>query len=149
MLDLAIKEEVTLNALVTYCCKDKRDDSEPLPAIERYLSWRIDYVRRKAQAESRPLLILSGLLGLIRAETPIRIYHKQLMPEDVGPMVDLVSHQLLWLGVERIEYFVRDFQTNPEVRPYHDLLAAACQRENVQLKVTIVSEGDDSSTTRR
>jgi hypothetical protein len=131
-----------VSTLVTYCCKDKRSDSDPIPAIERYCSWRIKYVWRKAQAEDRPMLILSGLLGLVRPETRIRFYDKLLLPQDVGPMVDLVSHQLLWFGVDQVEYFTRDVQCNAEVRPYHDLLAAACQREHVEMVVKSISEAE-------
>jgi hypothetical protein len=56
-----------VSTLVTYCCKDKRSDSDPISAIERYRSWRIKYVWRKAQAEDRPMLILSGLMSALPA----------------------------------------------------------------------------------
>jgi hypothetical protein len=64
------------------------------------------------------MLILSGLLGLVRPETRIRFYDKLLLPQDISPMVDLVSHQWLWFGVDQVEYFTRDVQCNAEVRPY-------------------------------
>ena len=56
------------STLVTYCSKEKRKDKTPLPAVERYLSERIQRVWAWARSEDRPMLILSGLLGLIRPE---------------------------------------------------------------------------------
>ncbi len=81
------------------------------------------------------MLILSGLLGLIRPETPIRFYDKLLLPEDITPMTGLVAHQLLWFGVDRVEYFTKDIRISVELRPYHDLLAAACQSSQVEMIV--------------
>ncbi len=131
-----------MSTLVTYCSKDKRKDKKPLPAIERYVSDRIEKVWQKAQRENRPMLILSGLLGLVRPETPIMWYEKLLMPDDVGAMVDLVSHHLLGLRVEAVEYVTKDLWLAPEVKPYHDLLAAACKRQHVEMTVTDIEEMD-------
>lgn len=124
------------STLITYCCKEKREDNAPLPAVERYLSERIERVWARSQAENRPMLILSGLLGLIRPEAPIMWYDKRLMAEDVGGMVDLVSHQLLGFGVEAVEYITENIWLEPGVKPYHDLLAAACNRQSIELVIT-------------
>ena len=125
-----------MSTLVTYCSREKRPDKSPIPAIDRYVSDRITEVRRRANAENRPMLILSGLLGLIHPDTLIRYYDKLLLPQDVGEMVDLVAHQLLWLKVDSVEYVTKDIWTDARVRPYHDLLAAACMREQVEMVVT-------------
>jgi len=82
------------------------------------------------------MFILSGLLGLIDAMTPIRLYEKLLRPEDVGSMVDLVAHQLLWYKFNSVEYVTKDIASALEARPYHDLMAAACKREQVKMAVT-------------
>jgi hypothetical protein len=126
--------------LVTYCSKKKRKDRNPLPAIRCYLSDRINTVWKKAKREERSMLILSGLLGLIRPDTPIMWYDKLLMPHEVGGMVDLVSHQLLWLHVEAVEYVTEDLWLEPSVKPYHDLLAAACKRQGVEMTMTNIKE---------
>ena len=115
--------------LVTYCCEEKRQDPTPLPAVARYLDPRIKTVWERAQSERRPMLILSGLLGLLRPETPIMWYDRQLTPQEVGPLVDLVAHQLLAHGVAAVEYVTQNVWLSPAVKPYHDLLAAACQRQ--------------------
>jgi hypothetical protein len=129
-----------MSTLVTYCCKEKRKDKKPISAIERYLSCRIKKVWEKAQREERPMLILSGLLGLIRPETPIMWYDKLLMPEDIGYMVDLVAHHLLSFQVTAVEYVTEDIWLDPSVKPYHDLLAAACKRQHVKMDVTDIRE---------
>ena len=126
------------STLVTYCCKEKREDKTPLPAVERYVSERIKSVWERSQSENRPMLILSGLLGLIRPDTPIMWYDKLLTPDDVGGMVDLVSHQLLWFRVEAVEYITNNIWIEPALKPYHDLLAAACKRQNIEMLVTIM-----------
>jgi pheromone shutdown protein TraB len=125
-----------MSALVTYCSRKKRRDKAPIHAIDRYVSVRIEKVWRRANAENRTMLILSGLLGLIRPDTLIRFYDKPLLPQDVGQMVDLVAHQLLWLKVGSVEYVTEDIWTEVQVRPYHDLLAAACKRERVKMVIT-------------
>jgi hypothetical protein len=125
------------STLVTYCSKEKREDRAPLPAVERYLSERIKGVWARSQSENRPMLILSGLLGLIRPDTPIMWYDKRLMPDEVGGMVDLVSHQLLGFGAEAVEYVTKDIWLAPAVKPYHDLLAAACKRQGIGMVVTM------------
>ena len=127
------------STLVTYCSKEKRGDTTPLPAVERYLSERIKGVWARSQSENRPMLILSGLLGLIRPDTPIMWYDKLLMPDEVGGMVDLVSHQLLGFRVEAVEYITRDIWLAPAVKPYHDLLAAACKRQGIEMVVALKS----------
>jgi hypothetical protein len=82
------------------------------------------------------MLILSGLLGLIGPDTLLRYYDKLLLPQDVGEMVDVVAHQLLWFKVDSVEYVTKDIWTDVGLKPYHDLLAAACKREQVKMVVT-------------
>ena len=108
------------STLVTYCSKEKRKDKTPLPAVERYLSERIKGVWARSQSENRPMLVLSGLLGLIRPDAPIMWYDKLLLPGDVGGMVDLVSHHLLGFRVEAVEYITENIWLVPAVKPYHD-----------------------------
>jgi hypothetical protein len=54
-------------------------------------------------------------------------------------MVDLVSHQLLGFRVEAMEYVTRNIWLAPAVKPYHDLLAAACKRQGIEMVVTLKS----------
>lgn len=129
-------DATSVEPLVTYCSKCKSQDKDPIPAVRRYTSDRIQGVWQKAKSEDRPMFILSGLLGLIDAMTPIRLYEKLLRPEDVGSMVDLVAHQLLWYKFNSVEYVTKDIASALEARPYHDLMAAACKREQVKMAVT-------------
>ena len=124
-----------MSAIVTYCSKNKKEDSVPLPAIERYITKRIERIHGKAIKEKRPMFILSGLLGLIQPQTPIMWYDKQLVPADIGQMVNLISHQLLQFKISAIEYFTEDVWLKPEIKPYQDLLAAACMRLDIPMKV--------------
>jgi len=119
-------DESSVITLVTYCSKDKSKDPNPLPAIKHYKSCRIKSVFAKAKGEKHCMFILSGLLGLIRPDTPIMWYEKRLMPSDVGIMVDLVSHHLLCFKIRKVEYITEDIWLKPEVKPYHDLMAASC-----------------------
>ena len=122
--------------LVTYCCKDKRRDKNPLAAIKRYKSKRIKKVFDQAEQKGCGMFILSGLLGLIQPKKRIMWYDKLLMPNDVGGLVDLVAHQLLQFDVKAIEYITEDIWLYPSLKPYHDLLAAACKRSKVKMDVT-------------
>jgi len=82
------------------------------------------------------MFILSGLLGLIQPKKRIMWYDKLLMPNDLGGLVDLVAHQLLQFDVKAIEYITEDIWLDPSLKPYHDLLAAACKRSKVKMDVT-------------
>ena len=57
-------------------------------------------------------------------------------PDDVGGTVDPVSHHLLGFRVEAVEYVTKNIWLVPAVKPYHDLLAAACKRQSIEMVVT-------------
>lgn len=109
----------------TTCCARKRRDPELLPAIERYRSRRIRHVAALARRQGRPLLILSGVYGLLAPDDPIPWYDVALRPEAVAALAPRVADQLARRGVSRLHFYARPAAT-PGWAPYHDVLARAC-----------------------
>ena len=75
----------------TTCSKAKKRDEKLLPAIQRYVSARIDFVSQESQRLGWPLLIFSGKYGLITADLPIPWYDQALVEEDVPTMIATVK----------------------------------------------------------
>ena len=122
-------------ARCTYCSAPKRSTPGLLPAVERYLSTRIDDLHRRCQDDGQLLLILSGRYGLLRAVDPIPWYDQLLLPDDVPEMVARLTTQLAALAVGRIEYHTAPLSIAPAVAPYLRALQTACKQAGVTLEV--------------
>lgn len=125
-----------MSTLITLCSKKKKEDRDSLPALLRYDSDRIRFVHGRAIKEKHSMFIFSGLLGLIQPETQLMWYDKLLVYSDAGPLVDLVSHQLLQYHIDEVEYVTENIWINPNSKPYQDVMAAACMRMGVTMIVT-------------
>lgn len=115
----------------TYCSARKRRDPGEIPAVDRYDNPRIHAVHERAQKEGAGFLILSGEYGLLAPADPIPYYDHLLQRNEVGPLVDGITVQLQDHGVRELVYFTAPLEKHKQVRPYHDLLAAACSRKDV------------------
>jgi len=60
--------------VITICCREKDNRPEPLAAVERYRSERIQSLHRLSRQAGLPFLILSGRFGLIEPDAPIPYY---------------------------------------------------------------------------
>lgn len=130
----------------TYCSARKRRDPGEIPASDRYDNPRIHQVHERAQKEAAGFLILSGEYGLLAPADPIPYYDHLLQRNEVGPLVDGIASQLQDRGVKELVYFTAPLEKYKQVRPYHDLLAAACSRKDVSFrKVMLEAEPAESS----
>jgi hypothetical protein len=112
--------------VLTTCCADKRDDVGPLPAVERYRSPRIDEARRVAQERGLPLLILSGVYGVLRADEGLPWYDHALQPDEVDALAPQVVARLRELAVTELVLLLRERSTSGWA-PYHRVVDRAVE----------------------
>ena len=123
--------------ICTICCKEKREDSISLPAIERYLSRRIEFVVAESRRHNKPMLILSGKYGLLLPDALIPWYDQALNQAAVSTLAARVAGQLRQHNVERLIFYGLA-RTLPEWEPYHEVLAIACRASEVELVVEVM-----------
>lgn len=124
-----------MKILCSYCSAAKREDDGLLPAIERYLSARLRVLWLRGRAQSTPLFILSGELGLLHAEEPIPWYDHLLQPSEVVVLAEGIAVRLRDLEVDTVEYHTAPPAEYPTVRPYFDAISIACAAADVPLTI--------------
>jgi len=129
-----------LIAWCTYCSADKRNDPDPLPALERYLDRRIGDLAAQAAAANVDFLILSGEYGLLRPWQPIPWYDHLLTDEESDAMAARVAAQLGNLGVTSLHYHTVDPSQDAQVLPYQTTIRAACDRADVTLEIVVLPD---------
>lgn len=108
-------------------------DKDLLPAIQRYISKRIEYTYNLAKIDGVQFLILSGEFGLITEGTLIPYYDHLLLPDEVVSAMPLLVQQLIEQKVEELTFFCNDPETEPTIKPYIDLIQLACQQHKTIL----------------
>jgi hypothetical protein len=121
----------------TTCCKDKREDKELLPATQRYISERIDFVAEESSRLGKPFIIFSGKYGLIDADYEIPWYDKKLEPEDVAGMIPIVKKQLLEKEVSKIRFYGKP-RTTKSWEPYYEVLDQSCNQLGIPIDYQVV-----------
>lgn len=121
----------------TICCKEKRTDPGQLPARERYLSARIEFVLKRGKEEGRNVLILSGKYGLIGPDDPIDWYDKILLDDDVSVFVPLVQSQLFKWRASSIHFFCLPRMTTGW-SPYYDALEESTSKLGISITYVIM-----------
>ena len=116
----------------TTCCKEKRRDTQPLIARERYMAVRINDTFEKAKADDVPFFILSGKIGIIRDDAKIPFYDVILEQEGVEEMLKKVVFQLKHYKITEIKMFGFLVEKNPTWGPYYDLIERACEEVGVK-----------------
>ena len=113
--------------LCTTCCKDKREDDGLLPASQRYISERIEFVSMESRKLGKPFIILSGKYGFIDSDHKIPWYDQALEPENVAEMLPMLTEQLLDKGVSKIIFYGKP-RTTQGWEPYYDALEQSCNQ---------------------
>jgi hypothetical protein len=114
-----------MEVICTTCCKDKSEAEGLLPAVQRYLSERIDFVSKEAKKLGKPLIILSGKYGFIAADHEIPWYDQALEAGRVAGMLPMLVEQLEGMQVSRIVFYAQP-RTAPGLEPYYHALERAC-----------------------
>ena len=118
--------------ICTTCCKDKKEDEGLLPATQRYLSERIEFVCSESRKLNKPFIILSGKYGFIDSDFEIPWYDQKLEPEDVEDFVPHLVEQLCRKEVSEITFYGRP-PTTPGWKPYYDALEQSCNQLTIPI----------------
>jgi hypothetical protein len=122
-----------VHAVLTTCSAEKRRDARMLPAVQRYTHPRIAEARAKATAAREPLLILSGVFGLLDAWTPIPWYDHALRDAEVAALVPRVSGRLRSRQITALDLWMSPPGT-PGWAPYHAVVQRAAAEAGVALR---------------
>ena len=123
-----------MHALLTTCTAKKALSRAMIPARDRYLGARIEAAAARAQHERIPLLFLSGVFGIIRAELPLPWYDHALQPYEVDGLIPMIADQFAVLEVSALTAMLRE-PGSPGWAPYHRLLIDGCRLAGVSLKI--------------
>ncbi len=111
----------------TYCSRDKSDEPNLIPAVQRYQSQRISRVYAAASQVGLEFFILSGEFGLLSAQQPIPWYDHLLLSEEVDELAARMAQQIRDRGISGIVYFTSSSAQDPNVQPYRDAITTACK----------------------
>lgn len=117
----------------TYCSRDKSDEPNFIPAVQRYQSQRINRVYAAASQVGLEFFILSGEFGLLSAQQPIPWYDHLLLPEEVDTLAARMAQQIQDHGISGIVYFTRSSTQDPNVQSYRNAIIAACKQTSQPL----------------
>jgi hypothetical protein len=118
--------------VLTTCCAEKRRNAEPLSAVRRYTHPRLRVAEALARDQGVPLMILSGVFGLVDARTPLPWYDHALRPSEALGLSGSVAGRLNSRGVTAVMFVCEPLAT-PGWAPYHDAVIRACEQADVTL----------------
>lgn len=136
------KEQKDITLYLTYCSALKSNESIDLPAIDRYVSKRIDKVHELSQNTNSPFKILSGKFGLVGPFQLLPNYDFLLKEEMVNKLSLTITEQLNEMDIDQILYFTNSIAKESNVLPYLECLQLAARNSKVALSV-VEGEYDD------
>ena len=108
-----------MKIICTICSRRKKEDSDLLPARERYSGDHIKLVKDIARKSKLPLYFLSGRYGLISGNTMIPYYDYYLEDAVVNTLTKLVVDQIKENKISEIEFYAED---KPSWAPYKNVI---------------------------
>lgn len=91
----------------TICSREKAEGPPLMPACKRYLGEHIKLAQ--AAARHRPYFILSGVMGLIPADTGIPYYDHRLQDAEVAALAVRVAQQVRHHKI-RVVYYLHELK---------------------------------------
>lgn len=122
-----------MRAVLTTCSAEKRRDAGLLPAVRRYTHPRIALAAEAAGHAGAPLLILSGVFGLLDAHTPVPWYDHALQPGEATALWPRVARRLRSRRITSLDLHMAAPGT-PGWAPYHAVVEAAARAAGVRLQ---------------
>lgn len=129
-------------AYCTYCSAEKKETETPIPAVECYISARIETVFSLAQERGIKFLILSGSYGLLEATDKINFYDHLLLEHEVEGKALFVSTQLKEKEISKITFYTNATIRDQNLKPYIRCIKTACTQAAVTLELKICSFED-------
>ena len=121
----------------TYCSAEKDGAPGTQPAIDRYISDRIQGVCTGAAAANAQFGILSGQYGLIAADHPIPYYDHLLQTDQIDAMVDAVQATLTEWQITEVHWFSVAFEMDPHVGRYREVMERAAVGAGATFELTL------------
>ena len=129
-------------AYCTYCSAEKKETETPIPAVECYISARIETVFSLAQERGIKFLILSGSYGLLEATDKINFYDHLLLEHEVEGKALFLSTQLKEKKISKITFYTNATIRDQNLKPYIRCIKMACTQAAVTLELKICSFED-------
>ena len=128
----------------TICCREKVRGEDPLPAIERYRSRRIQKIFRLAEKAGLEFAILSGKFGLLSPDEPISYYDQLLIEADISSISDRIAIFLKEHSIRKILFLLPDPKTDSKLRPYIESMRQGSRNAEVLIRIQYVPPYPDS-----
>lgn len=129
-------------AYCTYCSAEKKETETPIPAVELYISARIETVFSLAQERGIKFLILSGVYGLLEATEKIECYDHLLLEHEVEKQAHVVAAQLKEKEISKIIFYTNSVVQDQNIKPYIRCIKRACAQAKVALETKTYSFED-------
>lgn len=120
---------------VTFCCAEKDESQDLLPAVDRYLSARIKNVHNRAKTTGVPFYIFSGKFGLVYERDRIPWYDHLLTPSEIESHSQLVASQLREKKIRKVVCFSAPPESDRNLQTYISCLRMACERAGIGLEI--------------
>lgn len=134
----------TADCVVTYCSREKDPSAGLLPAVDRYLSSRIQVSLEASSRLGTGFRILSGLFGLLAEDREIPEYDHILTGDQVPRHAGKIEQQLREFGVERVIFITRTLAADPGTGPYREAMSRACDAADVDYQILEIGSRDPS-----
>jgi hypothetical protein len=115
-----------MTVFCTYCSAEKATAAEPLPAIRRYRSGRIERIYRASRDAGCGFYILSGEYGLLDPNRKIPYYDHLLVADEVVDHATKLTEQIKQYDITQIVLFTLPVSRDEKLAPYHAALRLAC-----------------------
>jgi len=122
-----------MTTFCTYCSAEKETDAEPLPALRRYRSERIERISRAARDAGCGFYILSGEYGLLDPDEKIPYYDHLLVADEVEAHAAKLTEQIKRYEITQIVFFTLPVSQDKKLAPYHAALRLACTLASIPL----------------
>jgi len=124
----------------TYCCKNKIQTLEKVPAIDLYISKRIKSVYQKSKEDNFGFIILSGKFGFLFPEDKIPYYDKLLVESEVQDLSLKLSDFIIKNNISEITFFYRDFSEDKNVINYYNAVKLACEISKIKFLSNLIEK---------
>jgi len=128
-----------MRIICTYCSAAKDPDKGEVPAHKRYISARIDYVRKLADEQRVSFFVLSGQYGLVGRNESVPLYDHLLLESEVCELAEKVKEQLIASGVEQVDYYTRSYD-DANLMLYMRTIEDACKSCDVVFEFHTLDE---------
>ena len=122
-----------MTVFCTYCSAEKETTAEPLAAIHRYRSERINRIYAVAHDAGCSFYILSGEYGLLDPNELIPYYDHLLVDEEVEAHAFKLTEQIEKYSITQIVFFTLPVSRDGKLAPYHAALRLACTMTSTRL----------------